>query len=100
MRIYQHPNLAEPQRKKKHKISLYKNDSSCIYSGLLILKRGDFMLNSDHIQMIQKALETSENQLEDIGDERLTYAKEELKNAISHMESTDHPFLTHSIYRK
>lgn len=50
--------------------------------------------------MIQKALETSESQLEDIGEERLTYAKEELKNAISHMESTDHPFLTHSIYRK
>ena len=44
------------------------------------------MLNSDHIQMIQKALETSESQLEDIGEERLTYAKEELKNAISHME--------------
>ncbi|ASB88763.1 hypothetical protein OZL92_04720 [Bacillus sonorensis] len=58
------------------------------------------MLSSEHIQMIQKALEMSSSELESDGGEQLTYAKQELKNAISHMESTDHPFLTYSIYRK
>lgn len=50
--------------------------------------------------MIQKALETSSSELDNDGGEQITYAKEDLKNAISHMESTDHPFLTYSIRRK
>ncbi|MFT0800523.1 hypothetical protein VSK91_03530 [Bacillus swezeyi] len=58
------------------------------------------MLNSEHIHMIQKALEASASRLENLGEERLTYAKEDLHNAIGHMESTDHPFLTYAINRK
>ncbi|MFN2745647.1 MULTISPECIES: hypothetical protein [Bacillus] len=58
------------------------------------------MLNNEHIDMIQKALEATTNKLESLGEERLTYAKEDLKNAISHMESTDHPFQTYLVNRK
>ncbi|MDU0073114.1 MULTISPECIES: hypothetical protein [Bacillus] len=58
------------------------------------------MLSSEHFDMIQKALETSSSELDNDGGEQITYAKEDLKNAISHMESTDHPFLTYSIRRK
>ncbi|MDA7025737.1 hypothetical protein PJ311_03805 [Bacillus sp. CLL-7-23] len=53
-------------------------------------------MNSEHFQMIQKALEELSS-LDGSAKVQLTYAKENLAHAISHLQSTDHPFLPYSI---
>ncbi|KXZ18068.1 hypothetical protein AXI59_16685 [Bacillus nakamurai] len=56
------------------------------------------MLNSEHFNRIQKALDATAAQLQEAGAELspsvMTHAQEDFENAVKHTNSTDHPFLS------
>ncbi|MDU0153948.1 hypothetical protein [Bacillus cabrialesii] len=62
------------------------------------------MLNSEFFSKIQKALDATASQLQEAGAEfdtsAMTYAQEDLENAVKHTHSTDHPFLCSHVNRK
>ncbi|KAF1679880.1 MULTISPECIES: hypothetical protein [Bacillus] len=63
------------------------------------------MLNSEHFNRIQRALDTTANELNeleaDLSPSVISHAQNDLEKAMEHIYSTDHPFLSsHVINRK
>ncbi|QWF76529.1 hypothetical protein KFF76_10600 [Bacillus subtilis] len=63
------------------------------------------MLNSEHFNLIQRALDATANELKELGTESfpsmISHAQTNLEKAVEHIYSTDHPFLSsHVINRK
>ncbi|MBY4604306.1 MULTISPECIES: hypothetical protein [Bacillus] len=63
------------------------------------------MLNSEHINLIQRALDATANELKELGADLspsvMSHAQNDLEKAVEHIFSTDHPFLSsHVINRK
>ncbi|KMN94433.1 MULTISPECIES: hypothetical protein [Bacillus] len=63
------------------------------------------MLNSEHFNLIERALDATANELKELGTESspsmISHAQTNLEKAVEHIYSTDHPFLSsHVINRK
>ncbi|MCY8515050.1 hypothetical protein [Bacillus atrophaeus] len=63
------------------------------------------MMNSEHFNLIQKALDATDSELKelesDLSPSVITHAKDDFEKAMNHIHSTDHPFLSsHMINRK
>ncbi|UTL71034.1 hypothetical protein [Bacillus halotolerans] len=64
------------------------------------------MLNSEHFNLIQRALDATANEPEgasepDASPSVISHAQNNLEKAVEHIHSTDHPFLSsHVINRK
>ncbi|WP_039074284.1 hypothetical protein [Bacillus sp. MSP13] len=63
------------------------------------------MLNSEHFNLIQRALDSTANELKGLGTDSspsmISRAQNNLEKAVEHIYSTDHPFLSsHVINRK
>ncbi|EFG90790.1 hypothetical protein BSU6633_18228 [Bacillus spizizenii ATCC 6633 = JCM 2499] len=72
---------------------------------MIISIRGDLMLNSEHFNLIQRALDATANELKELGTDSspsvMSHALNDLEKAVEHIYSTDHPFLSaHVINRK
>jgi hypothetical protein len=74
---------------------------------MIISIRGDLMLNSEHFNLIQRALDATANELkelsraDDASPSVISHAQNNLEKAVEHIHSTDHPFLSsHVINRK
>lgn len=82
---------------------VYKKKSS--HTMMIISIRGDLMLNSEHFNLIQRALDATANELKELRADAspsvISHAQNNLEKAVEHIHSTDHPFLSsHVINRK
>lgn len=63
---------------------------------MIISIRGDLMLNSEHFNLIQRALDATANELKELGTDSspsvISHAQTDLEKAVEHIYSTDHPF--------
>ncbi|AGA23520.1 Hypothetical protein YptA [Bacillus subtilis subsp. subtilis str. BSP1] len=62
-------------------------------------------MNSEHFNLIERALDATANELKELGTESspsmISHAQTNLEKAVEHIYSTDHPFLSsHVINRK
>ncbi|MCY8474301.1 hypothetical protein [Bacillus halotolerans] len=63
------------------------------------------MLNSEHFNLIQRALDATANELkelraDDASPSVISHAQNNLEKAVEHIQSTDHPFLSSQVINR